>query len=452
MSVPSASSLSRDLDEDTCRSKRNFRCGTCRQPHIDRRRLSGMGDAASVSNAGPLSPGAATEAQSIVPVIEREHEQLKLSGLLAQARAGRGGMLILEGVAGIGKTTLLEGLRARAPAAGFQVLWARGAELELGFAYGVVRQFFERLLRAAPVDERLALLDGSGGLVGQLLGLPGEASAPPGSDFLFGVLNGLYWLTVNLADRNPVLLVLDDAQWSDGSSLAWLSFLRARPDELQVAVVIAARPEDQRPELAQLVPNDRELLLRPAPLTPDGCAMLTRDALGEDVPREFCDACRGATGGNPFLLRELLAGLIADGVAPSARTASVDPGVPIGHRGPVDRGPAVGVRRRRARARHRGLGPGDRGSDRTRGRARGIGDAVGGRGRGPARRRGDPPTGAPTHVRARDRCRDGSRHAAVKSAWVVAPTGGRDPRRGEGRRRADRRAYAGHRPGRGRRA
>ncbi|MFZ0379077.1 MAG: hypothetical protein WCD11_35905 [Solirubrobacteraceae bacterium] len=77
--------------------------------------------------------------------------------------------------------------------------------------------------------------------MGQLLGLPGEASPPPGSDFLFGVLNGLYWLTVNLADRNPVLLVLDDAQWSDGSSLAWLSFLRARMDELQVAVVIAAR-------------------------------------------------------------------------------------------------------------------------------------------------------------------------------------------------------------------
>lgn len=163
MSVPSASSLSRDPDEDTCRSKRNFRCGTCRQPHIDRRRLSAMGHAASGSNVGPLSPGAATEAQSILPVIEREHEQLKLSGLLARARAGRGGMLILEGVAGIGKTTLLEGLRTRARAAGFQVLWARGAELELGFAYGVVRQFFERLLRAAPVDERLALLEGSGG-------------------------------------------------------------------------------------------------------------------------------------------------------------------------------------------------------------------------------------------------------------------------------------------------
>ncbi len=233
---------------------------------------------------------------------------------------------MIEGVAGIGKTTLLGELRNQGRAAGFQVLFARGAELELGFAYGVVRQLFEPLLRGLPAKERSALLEGAAGLAGQLLGLSGEASAPPGSDFLFAVLNGVYWLTANLADRGPVLLVVDDAHWSDGSSLTWLSFLRARIDELAVAVVIAARPEHHRPELSQLARGDREppvRHLRPASLTPDGCATLTRCAVGEEAPREFCDACHAATGGNPFLLRELLAGLVADRVAPSARSASV---------------------------------------------------------------------------------------------------------------------------------
>ena len=266
---------------------------------------------------------ATTEAQSVMSLVEREHELHELSACLARAKDGHGGVMIIEGVAGIGKTTLLGELRDRARATGVQVLWARGAELELGFAYGVVRQLFEPLLRASAADERSVLLEGAAGLAGQLLGLSGEASASPGSDFMFAVLNGLYWLTVNLADRGPVVLVVDDAHWADGSSLAWLSFLQARMDELEVAVVIAARPEHQRPELAQLARGDRELLLRPAPLSPDACAELTRESLGDNVPREFCDACHAPTGGNPFLLRQLLAGLVADGFAPGARSVSV---------------------------------------------------------------------------------------------------------------------------------
>jgi len=267
-----------------------------------------------------------TVESSAAPLVEREHEQRELSELLVRTKAGSGGVTIIEGVAGIGKTTLLEMLRYHARDAGFQVLWARGVELELGFAYGIVRQLFERLLRSSPAAQRSELLEGSAGLAGQLLGLSDEPPAPPGSDFLFAVLNGLYWLTVNLADRAPVLLVVDDAHWADASSLAWLSFLRARMDELEIAVVIATRPEHQRRELEQLAPSDRAapvLLLRPASLTPEGCAMLVRDALAEDAPQEFCDACHAATGGNPFLLRELLAGLVADGVSPSARSASV---------------------------------------------------------------------------------------------------------------------------------
>jgi DNA-binding CsgD family transcriptional regulator len=269
---------------------------------------------------------ATTKRAQSVMLLEREREQQGLSDALSGAKAGRGNVTLVEGVAGIGKTSLLAELRGHARSAGFRVLSARGAELELGFPYGVVRQLFELPLRSSSADERAALLEGAAGLAGQLLGLSGEASGQPASDFLFAVLNGLYWLTVNLADRGPVLLVIDDAHWSDGSSLAWLTFLRARIDELPVAVVLATRPEHERRELAQLAVSDREVpvvLLRPAPLTTAACTALTRSALGADAAPEFCEACRAATGGNPFLLRELLAGLLADRIAPSSRSASI---------------------------------------------------------------------------------------------------------------------------------
>ena len=66
---------------------------------------------------------------------EREHELAAVEDLLDR----RGRMLLLEGRAGIGKTSLVEVARSRAAELGHEVLRARGSELESGFAFGVVR-------------------------------------------------------------------------------------------------------------------------------------------------------------------------------------------------------------------------------------------------------------------------------------------------------------------------
>ena len=65
------------------------------------------------------------------------------------------------------------------------------------------------------------------------------------SDADFDALHSLYWLIVNLSDRAPVLVSVDDCQWSDPDSLRFLSYLGQRLEGLHVAVLLAGRPPDQ---------------------------------------------------------------------------------------------------------------------------------------------------------------------------------------------------------------
>ena len=81
---------------------------------------------------------------------ERDSELARVDALLAAAREGRGGMLLITGPAGIGKTVLLAAARERAGRAGVRVLAGRGGELERRFSFGVARQLFEPLLGEEP--------------------------------------------------------------------------------------------------------------------------------------------------------------------------------------------------------------------------------------------------------------------------------------------------------------
>ena len=96
---------------------------------------------------------------------ERERELAAVELLLERG----GGVLVVEGRAGIGKTALVEEACRRAEELGHEVVRARGSELEAGFAFGVVRQLFERRLADAGAGEREALLAGPAAAVRPLL-------------------------------------------------------------------------------------------------------------------------------------------------------------------------------------------------------------------------------------------------------------------------------------------
>ena len=94
-------------------------------------------------------------------LLDREDDLAAIDAALAEAVGGAGGILLIEGAAGIGKTTLLDQLRRRACALAMTVQTARGGELERGFGFGVVRQLLEAALVGAAATERDRLLAGA---------------------------------------------------------------------------------------------------------------------------------------------------------------------------------------------------------------------------------------------------------------------------------------------------
>jgi DNA-binding CsgD family transcriptional regulator len=235
-------------------------------------------------------------------LLEREHELAAMEELLL----GGGAALIVEGGVGIGKTSLLEAACRHADGLGLEVLRARGSELEGGFPFGVVRQLFERRLVRAAARERDALLAGPAAAVRPLL--LGELVAQSAFDTSFAVLHGLYWLTANLADRRPLLITVDDAQWADEPSFRWLAHLAPRLEGLAVALLVALRPgmpaalKVMCDALRAAVPA----ALRPEPLSEKAVAELVRTAVGERSTDELCAAVWKSTGGNPLYVSELL--------------------------------------------------------------------------------------------------------------------------------------------------
>ena len=243
-------------------------------------------------------------------LVESLHEREREVAAIRELLDGRGRMLLLEGRAGIGKTSLTEVACSRAAELGCEVLRARGSELESGFAFGVVRQLFERRLEAAGQGERAALLAGPAAAARPLLA--GELAGQPAGDSSFGVLHGLYWLVVNLAAARPLLLAIDDAHWADEPSLRWLAYLARRLDGLAAGVLVALRPGDPAAMGAPLltVCAEAAAVLRPALLSEQAVSAMVRvavhDGTGGEADDELCAAVYTACGGNPLYLTELL--------------------------------------------------------------------------------------------------------------------------------------------------
>ena len=266
--------------------------------------------------------------------MEREADLEGVAAVLHRAREGRGGVLVLEGPAGIGKTAILAAAAARAASEGMRVLRARGAMLEREFAFGIVRQLLEPPLAQASAEEAEEVLQGPARQAAELLGLPKAAARPRdevhGADPSFTVLHGLYWLCANLAAQQSLLLSVDDAHWADASSLRFLTFLLPRLEELPVAVVLALRPEELKSVdglLTALTTDTSAARIRPAPLSRAAVGRIVSERLATVADPVFEAACHDATGGTPFLVNQLAGALRERGIAPNRDAAALVDGL-----------------------------------------------------------------------------------------------------------------------------
>src|SRR6201999_1909281 len=150
-------------------------------------------------------------------LLDRLQERAALSELLDAARAGRSGVLVMRGEPGIGKTALLE--YAVESAAGLRVARVAGVESETELPFAALQQLCAPLLAGSlenlPDPQRDAL--------GVALGL--KAGAAP-DRFLVGL--AALSLLSEVAERQPLLCVIDDAQWLDRASAQALAVVAPR--------------------------------------------------------------------------------------------------------------------------------------------------------------------------------------------------------------------------------
>ena len=216
----------------------------------------------------------------------RRAELRELDQVLRDVRDGRSRVLVLRGEAGVGKTALLDHLTERAAPA--RVLRAGGVEPESEIAYSGLQQLCAPLLpqlEALPAPQRDALSTAFGLGVGE-----------PPSALLVGL--GVLSLLAEAASTQPLVCVVDDAQWLDRMSQVVLTFVARRLDAESVALVLGARAADDD-ALADLP------ALRLAGLPPADARALLDSVLTGPVDDQVRERIVAETRGNPLALLEL---------------------------------------------------------------------------------------------------------------------------------------------------
>jgi DNA-binding CsgD family transcriptional regulator len=244
-------------------------------------------------------------------ILERDTELDRIAAALDSATKGAGKVIVIEGVAGIGKTRLVRETRELAQLRGFGRLQATGDETETSMAWGVVRQMVERSVSRYSGKVREAILAGPAGAALQALDVAPEASA--GDAEIARTLHALWWVAIDLSSTRPLLITVDDTQWADQPSVRFLGYLARRIADLPIALVVATRPPSGGTgPLTELTVSPYVERLLPEALSPTAVAAFhTPDGV---VPcPEVVDAMHAACGGNPFLTGALLDELVSAG-------------------------------------------------------------------------------------------------------------------------------------------
>jgi DNA-binding CsgD family transcriptional regulator len=225
----------------------------------------------------------------------RDQQLAALDRHLSEADSGTGSVVIIEGGAGLGKTTLLRAAVARARRLGFRT------------GYGTADPI-DAVVDLAALTE--ALFDGEPPLLDRSA-LPSTHASP---EQRFWLLQDIQGLLERAAMSGPVLVGLDDVQWADNGTAAALRALPQRLADLPVVWLLATRPGRGSSHilgaLAQLAVGGAEVM-RLEPLDETAVASVVSDVLDAEPDAGLLHAA-GQAHGNPFLLVDFVRGLLEE--------------------------------------------------------------------------------------------------------------------------------------------
>jgi class 3 adenylate cyclase/tetratricopeptide (TPR) repeat protein len=243
---------------------------------------------------------------------------------LDELAQGQGGVVLIEGGSGQGKSQLLASFKTVARVRGARIFCGAGDPIEQASPYLAWRPVIEELLGLAGLGSRQAVarlehLEGAmaedavlarlGPLLGDLVEVELPESeltlAMQGEVRAFNTQDLIVHLLREATGARPALLVLEDAQWLDSAS--WALLRQVAEGVAPLLVVVASRPlSPPLPlALAELLQRPETLTLRLEALTPEGTAALLRERLGRAPSAGLVDRVHQRAGGNPFFTREL---------------------------------------------------------------------------------------------------------------------------------------------------
>jgi DNA-binding CsgD family transcriptional regulator/transcriptional regulator with XRE-family HTH domain len=237
-------------------------------------------------------------------LVGRDDEAALLRQAVAELAAGRGRAVWVEGEPGIGKSALLAAGLARAALRGCRVLWAAADESLARFPLWVLLE----CLQVGPEGP-----DAARAQIAALLRGEGASGLTPG-DAVLAAAERLLLLVEQWCAASPVMLVVDDMQWSDEVSLSVWERLRRPVRQMPLLLVAACRPVPRRAQLATLrrsLADHDAVMIRLGPLAHEQVAELTARLTGAIAGPALRQAANQA-GGNPLYLREMLDALLRE--------------------------------------------------------------------------------------------------------------------------------------------
>ena len=266
--------------------------------------------------------------QSVVcPIlIGRDAELTALQNCLDAAARGQGGVVLLSGEAGIGKSRLVAELKRSAEMQDFQLLSGQCFPTDRAYPYAPLLDLIDTFLAPLSPSQIVTVLGTSARVLFPLLPeqvqhLPELASISPLFPLdseqerrrLFTTLADVF---LRAADTRPILLVIEDLHWSDENTLEFLLYFARKIAEQRILVVLTYRNDEVSQPLRSLLAQfyrerqRQEVVLEPLDRDNTEAFLLTILQRSSSLPAGMLDALYDLTEGNPFFLEEVLKALI----------------------------------------------------------------------------------------------------------------------------------------------